>query len=109
MLLDHFLHGLGGGFFLNAGIDHHAVLVNSDDGQAQDLLADSQTASLGGVQCAELQSGVLVSKGMNMGHQSSAGNAAVTIEIHNDLAGGLQNFGLKGILIDFENRVNQSP
>jgi hypothetical protein len=46
---------------------------------------------------------------VNVGHQGSAGNAAVTVKVNNDLAGSFQNFGAKSILIDFENHVNQSP
>ena len=106
MSLDHLFAGLGSSLFLNAGVDHDTVLVDSDNGQAQDLLGDSQTASLGGVHCTELDGGVLGLKAMDVGHQSSAGNAAVAVVVNQDLAGCFQNFCSEVVLSQFEQSNN---
>ena len=73
VLLDHCFYVFGGSVILHTGINHSAVFIDSNNGQAQDLLADSQTASLGGVQCAELQSGVLLCECVNVGIRAAQG------------------------------------
>ena len=98
VLFDHLQNAFGSGFFLNAGIDHGAVFVDSDNGKTENLLSDGKAASLGGVQGAELDLvAVNVGKAVDVGHQSSAGNAAVAIEVNEDLAGSLKHFGFKSL------------
>src|SRR5699024_6285353 len=103
VLLDHGLHVLDGGVLLDAGGDHLTVLVDGDDGQTQDLLADGQAAGLGGIQGAELDLvAVGLGAGVDVGHQGGAGHASVAVEIHKNLAGSLQDFRFKSILIQFQ-------
>ena len=83
MLEDHCLDALSGGVILHHGVDHLAVLIDGHDRQTQHLLADGQTAGLGGVQGAELHLvTVLLGILVYIGHQRSAGHAAVAVKVH---------------------------
>lgn len=54
VLFDHLFDALSSAVFLDQHIDLSTVLIDRHDGQAHDLLSDSQSAGLCGVQSAEL-------------------------------------------------------
>ena len=110
VLLDHCLNVLGRGVVLDALVHLLAVLINGDDGEAENLLADGQTTSLGGVQRAELDLiAVLVSKAVDVRHEGSARNAAVAEEVNQDGALSLKDLGLKRLLINLEHGHDGTP
>ena len=83
MSLDHSLNVLNGCVVLYALSDLLAALVKSDNRKAKNLLADSQTASLCGIESREFDVlAVGVFHSMNMRHQSLAGNTAVAVEVY---------------------------